>query len=102
MLSNVSDATISFAAIWLLIGWAFGLLFAVSIFWRRICRPADGTVRLLRMQIDDDTARLLRQQAIIDDLTAEVGQLYQKLDRMARRFAEVSAETAANLYGRVV
>ena len=95
MLRNVSDATISFAAIWLLVGWVFGLLFAVSLFWRRITKPADGTVRLLRMQIDDDTARLKRQQDIIDELTGEVGQLYQKLDRMARRFAEVSAERVA-------
>jgi len=59
-------------------------------------------VRLFRMQIDDAAVHAARQQAIIDELTAEVGQLYQKLDRMARRFAEVSAETAANLYGRVV
>jgi hypothetical protein len=98
----MSDAHIIIGAAWCLVGYLCGAGAMVCLFWRRITRPGDATVRLLRMQIDDDTARLLRQQAIIDELTAEVGQLYQKLDRMARRFAEVSAETAANLYGRVV
>jgi len=104
----MSDPEVVRLGVACLIGWAAGFALAVSLFWRRICRPSDSTVRLLRMQIDDDTARLLRQQAIVDELTVEVGGLYQKLDRMARRFAEVSAEqakaeavTAANLYGRV-
>jgi len=95
MLRNVSDATISFAAIWLLVGWVFGLLFAVSLFWRRITKPVDGTVRLLRLQIDDDTARLRRQQDIIDELTAEVGQLYTSKDRLARRLLDASGERVA-------
>jgi hypothetical protein len=47
------------------------------------------------MQIDDAAVHAARQQAIIDELTVEVGQLYQKCDRMARRFAEVSAGRVA-------
>jgi hypothetical protein len=95
MMTHVSDATIILAATWLLIGWAAGFALAVSLFWRRITRPADGTVRLLRMQIDDNAAWLLRQQAIINELTVEVGQLHASSDRLTRRVVETSGERVA-------
>ena len=91
----MSDTAMFLAGAWCLLGWLAGFALAVSLFWRRITKPADGTVRLLRMQIDDDAARLARQQQIIDELTVEVGGLYQKCDRMARRFAEVNAGRVA-------
>jgi len=53
------------------------------------------TTHRAEVQAEVDTARLLRQQDIINELTGEVGQLYQKCDRMARRFAEVSAGRVA-------
>jgi len=65
----------------------------VCLLWRRITRPGDATVRLLRMQIDDDMKRLARQQDIIDELTAQVAQLYRDSDRLARRYAELAGRT---------
>ena len=91
----MSDTAMFLAGAWCLLGWLAGFALAVSLFWRRITKPVDGTVRLLRLQIDDDTARLRRQQDIIDELTAEVGQLYQKLDRMARRLVQANGERVA-------
>ena len=91
----MSDTAMFLAGAWCLLGWLAGFALAVSLFWRRITKPADGTVRLLRMQIDDAAVHAARQQDIIDELTAEVGQLYQKLDRMARRLLDASGERVA-------
>jgi len=91
----MSDTAVFLAGAWCLLGWLAGFALAVSLFWRRITKPADGTVRLLRMQIDDAAVHAARQQAIIDELTVEVGQLYQKLDRMARRLLDASGERVA-------
>jgi hypothetical protein len=87
----MSDAHIIIGAAWCLIGYLCGAGAMVCLFWRRITRPADATVRALRMQIDDDAARRLRQQAIIDELTVEVVELYQSKDRLARRYVEAQA-----------
>jgi len=73
------------------IGWLAGVGFVLALFWRRLSKPADGTVRLLRMQIDDAAVHAARQQAIIDELTAEVGQLYGEKERLARRYVELAA-----------
>ena len=91
----MSDAHIIIGAAWCLVGYLCGAGAMVCLFWRRITRPGDATVRLLRMQIDDDTARLLRQQAIIDELTAQVAQLYRDQARLARRVVETSGERVA-------
>ena len=91
----MSDTAMFLAGAWCLLGWLAGFALAVSLFWRRITKPVDGTVRLLRLQIDDDTARLRRQQDIIDELTAEVGQLYTSKDRLARRLLDASGERVA-------
>ena len=84
----MSDTAMFLAGAWCLLGWLAGFALAVSLFWRRICRPPDAMVRLLRMQIDDAAVHAARQQAIIDELTVEVGQLYQKCDRLARRLVK--------------
>ena len=100
----MSDTAVFLAGAWCLLGWLAGVALMLALFWRRICRPPDATVRLLRMQIDDAAVHAARQQAIIDELTAQVAQLYRDGDRRARRFAEVSAERAeaeADRSGRV-
>ena len=84
----MSDTAVFLAGAWCLLGWLAGFALAVSLFWRRITKPADGTVRLLRMQIDDAAVHAARQQAIIDELTVEVGQLYGRTDRLARRLVQ--------------
>jgi len=84
----MSDTAMFLAGAWCLLGWLAGFALAVSLFWRRITKPADGTVRLLRMQIDDAAVHAARQQAIIDELTVEVGQLYGRTDRLARRLVQ--------------
>ena len=104
MLHNVSDATIVLCAAWCGIGWLTGCACILTVCWRRITRPGDATVRLLRMQIDDDMKQQGRQQNIIDELTVEVTQLYQTQDRLAKRLAQASAERAeaeADRSGRV-
>ena len=87
----MSDAHIIIGAAWCLAGYIAGALAMVSLFWRRLTRPADATVRALRMQGDDATARRLRQQDIINELTVEVVELYQSKDRLARRYIEAQA-----------
>ena len=87
----MSDTAMFLAGAWCLLGWLAGFALAVSLFWRRITKPADGTVRLLRMQIDDAAVHAARQQAIIDELTGEVGQLYGEKERLARRYVELAA-----------
>jgi len=87
----MSDAHIIIGAAWCLVGYIAGALAMVCLFWRRLTRPADATVRALRMQVDDDTARRLRQQDIINELTVEVVELYQSKDRLARRYVEAQA-----------
>ena len=87
----MSDAHIIIGAAWCLVGYIAGALAMVCLFWRRLTRPADATVRALRMQVDDDTARRLRQQDIINKLTVEVVELYQSKDRLARRYVEAQA-----------
>ena len=87
----MSDAHIIIGAAWCLAGYIAGALAMVCLFWRRLTRPADATVRALRMQVDDDTARRLRQQDIINELTVEVVELYQSKDRLARRYVEAQA-----------
>ena len=90
----MSDAHIIIGAAWCLVGYIAGALAMVCLFWRRLTRPADATVRALRMQVDDDTARRLRQQDIINELTVEVVELYQSKDRLARRYVEAQAGRA--------
>jgi len=100
----MSDAHIIIGAAWCLVGYLCGAGAMVCLLWRRITRPGDATVRLLRMQIDDDMKRLARQQDIIDELTAQVAQLYRDQARLARRMAETSADRAeaeADRSGRV-
>jgi len=100
----MSDAHIIIGAAWCLVGYLCGAGAMVCLLWRRITRPGDATVRLLRMQIDDDMKRLARQQDIIDELTAQVAQLYRDQARLARRMAETSADRAeaeADASGRV-
>ena len=100
----MSDAHIIIGAAWCLVGYLCGAGAMVCLLWRRITRPGDATVRLLRMQIDDDMKQQGRQQNIIDELTVEVTQLYQTQDRLAKRLAQASAERAeaeADRSGRV-
>jgi hypothetical protein len=89
----VSDATIVLCAAWCGIGWLTGCACILTVCWRRITRPGDATVRLLRMQIDDDMKQQGRQQNIIDELTAQVAQLYRDSDRLARRYVELAGRT---------
>ena len=91
----MSDAHIIIGAAWCLVGYLCGAGAMVCLLWRRITRPGDATVRLLRMQIDDDMKRLARQQDIIDELTAQVAQLYRDQARLARRVVETSGERVA-------
>jgi len=84
----MSDTAVFLAGAWCLLGWLAGVALMLALFWRRICRPPDATVRLLRMQLDDAAVLSQRQQDIIDELTVEVGQLYQKCDRLARRLVK--------------
>jgi len=84
----MSDTAVFLAGAWCLLGWLAGVALMLALFWRRICRPPDATVRLLRMQIDDAAVHAARQQAIIDELTVEVGQLYGRTDRLARRLVQ--------------
>ena len=72
MLSHISDATIQLAAIWLLIGYTAGFGLAVSIFWRRISKPADDTVRRLTLALQD--------------ADAQIGVLYRANDKLARLY----------------
>jgi len=87
----MSDTAVFLAGAWCLLGWLAGVALMLALFWRRICRPPDATVRLLRMQIDDAAVHAARQQAIIDELTAQVAQLYRDGDRRARRYVELAA-----------
>jgi len=89
----MSDAHIIIGAAWCLVGYLCGAGAMVCLLWRRITRPGDATVRLLRMQIDDDMKRLARQQDIIDELTAQVAQLYRDSDWLARRYVELAGRT---------
>ena len=89
----MSDAHIIIGAAWCLVGYLCGAGAMVCLLWRRITRPGDATVRLLRMQIDDDMKRLARQQDIIDELTPQVAQLYRDSDRRARRYVELAGRT---------
>jgi hypothetical protein len=90
MLPHLSDAAIQFAAIWLLIGYTAGFGLAVSIFWRRISKPADDTVRRLTLALQD--------------ADAQIGVLYRANDKLARLYARQAADVAeaeADASGRV-
>lgn len=79
-LAGVSDATMALAGFWCLVGWVTGFAFAVAIFWSKIRKTADGVLRLLRYQVDDDAEHLR--------------QLYAMNDRLGRKLIDAEARNA--------
>ena len=89
----MSDAHIIIGAAWCLVGYIAGALAMVCLFWRRLSRPAEDERRRLEQALDDAQAQLTRKQEIIDELTAQVAQLYRDGDRLARRYVELAGRT---------
>jgi chromosome segregation ATPase len=50
--------------------------------------------RRVESALDDAQAQITRKQAIVDELTAQVSQLYAANDKLARKYADAQA----NLY----
>ena len=89
------DTHIIIGAAWCLAGYIAGAGAMVCLFWRRLSRPCQDERRRLEQALEDAQAQLTRKQEIIDELTAQVAQLYRDGDWLARRFAEVSAGQVA-------
>ena len=87
----MSDAHIIIGAAWCLAGYIAGAGAMVCLFWRRLSSHTADERRRLEQALDDAQAQLTRKQEIIDELTAQVAQLYRDSDRLARRLVETSA-----------
>ena len=87
------DAHIIIGAAWCLVGYIAGALAMVCLFWRRLSSHTADERRRLEQALDDAQAQLTRKQEIIDELTAQVAQLYRDSDRRARRYVELAGRT---------
>lgn len=77
-----TDTGVAFLGAWFMVGWLFGLAFAVAMWWRPITRnrSESASLRLLRMQLEDSDRQL--------------GGALQAADRMANEVSRLSAELA--------
>jgi len=110
MLPN-AEGTIVLAGAWCLIGYVTGFAFAVVVFWRRITKVPDTTLRMLRMAVADaqalaadayaradELARVCgEKQRVIDQQTQQIGQLYRDSERITRLYVEAKAKDAAEV-----
>ena len=85
------DTHIIIGAAWCIVGYVAGAGAMVCLFWRRLSRPSAEEWRQREQALDDAQAQLTRKQEIIDELTAQVVQLYRDSDRLARRYVELAA-----------
>ena len=89
----MSDTHIIIGAAWCLVGYIAGALAMVCLFWRKLSRSSAEEWRQREQALDDAQAQLTRKQEIIDELTAQVAQLYRDSDRLARRYVELANRT---------
>jgi uncharacterized membrane-anchored protein YhcB (DUF1043 family) len=87
------EAHVVISAAWCIVGFWCGAGAMTFLFWRRLSRPSEDERRRLEQALDDAQAQLTRKQEIIDELTAQVAQLYRDSDRLARRYVELAGRT---------
>lgn len=104
-----SDAAVALAGGACLVGWLAGCAFMVALFWRRLTHPIDGSVVQLKREADDAHLRAVElrkladelactcseKQRVIDDQTAQIGQLYHDVNKMARLAIDEAAKAHA-------
>jgi hypothetical protein len=93
----MDEAHIIIGAAWCLAGYIAGALAMVCLFWRRLTRPSEDERRRLEQALDEAQAHIIRKQAIVDELTTEVANLYATNDRLARKYVEQAGREKARV-----
>jgi hypothetical protein len=93
----MDEAHIIIGAACALFGYTAGAGAMLCLFWRRLTRPSEDERRRLEQGLDDAQVQINHKQAVVDELTAQVTELYTANARLAQRLAEAKAAAQGRL-----